>query len=327
MNKNKPDDTFLDEKSRSIKMASTLGENATEEDVENVENNLEKMKKGPVSVIWDKVIDIWEAFKSPETPVSLKALLIGSLLYLILPFDVVPDILPGLGLIDDVGVLTLMWTKLNKIIKIANLVDPENTINIKNSISDKVQNQIKQVYEKAFKIAQDKLDSIIKEKARITIYNNFVTLAIFLASYILIINESETSILLGALGLLYLIIRAIFNFTKNFPSIYKFIKYFIKTRNVDTVISMYLKEKYSFIEPLENLKNKIKILDDVPNLEIIVKMQRKALKKTIISVSLTILLVIIMFFILRHYLILKTDYTTLTLIMLPLNKLYSAIIG
>lgn len=326
MKKNKLDDTYLDEEGRPLKMATKLGKEATEEDVEKVEQKLPKMKKGPVAKIWDKVVDIWEAFKSPDTPVAFKALLIGSLLYLILPFDVVPDALPGIGLLDDVGVLSLMWNKLNKVIKVANLVSgDDNKKAIYTAIGGKVQDRIKQAYEKAFEIAQNKLNDIIKAKARITIYNSFITLGIFIVSYILIINDSDTSILLGAIGLLYLAARTFFNIIKNIPIAYKFLKYFIQSKDIDKTISLYLKNRYSFIAPLEVLKNKIKVLGDVPDLDVIIKMQRKSLKKTIITVSLTIILVIIMFFILRRYLISQTSYTTLSLLMIPINKLFYSI--
>ncbi|MBK5201846.1 MAG: DUF1232 domain-containing protein [Spirochaetaceae bacterium] len=323
MSKNKSDNTNLDDKGRPLKMANKLGVEATEQDVENVEQKLPKMKKGPVAKIWDKVIDIWEAFKSPNTPVAFKALLIGSLLYLILPFDVVPDIIPGIGLIDDVGVLTLMWTKLNKVVKTANLINgKDNKKEIFNSISDKVQDRIKQAYKKAFEIAQDKLDDVIRAKARITIYNSFVTLGIFVVSYLLVINGSDTSILLGAIGLVYLTIRTTVNIIKNLPIVLRFLIYLRRSKDIDKAISLYLKNKYSFIEPLELMKNKIKILGDVPDLDIIIKMQRKALKKTIITVCVTIVIIIIMVFVLRRYLLLKTSYTTLSLILLPLKKLF-----
>jgi uncharacterized membrane protein YkvA (DUF1232 family) len=40
-----------------------------------------------------------------ETPVPVKAALVGALVYFILPYDVVPDVLPVLGFADDAAVL------------------------------------------------------------------------------------------------------------------------------------------------------------------------------------------------------------------------------
>ena len=40
-----------------------------------------------------------------DTPVQVKAALIGALAYFVLPFDVVPDVMPLLGFADDAAVL------------------------------------------------------------------------------------------------------------------------------------------------------------------------------------------------------------------------------
>jgi uncharacterized membrane protein YkvA (DUF1232 family) len=40
-----------------------------------------------------------------DTPLQVKAALIGALAYFVLPFDVVPDMLPILGFADDAAVL------------------------------------------------------------------------------------------------------------------------------------------------------------------------------------------------------------------------------
>lgn len=40
-----------------------------------------------------------------NTPVSVKASLIGALAYFVLPMDVIPDVLPVLGFTDDAAVL------------------------------------------------------------------------------------------------------------------------------------------------------------------------------------------------------------------------------
>jgi uncharacterized membrane protein YkvA (DUF1232 family) len=40
-----------------------------------------------------------------ETPLQVKAALLGALAYFVLPFDVIPDVLPMLGYTDDAAVL------------------------------------------------------------------------------------------------------------------------------------------------------------------------------------------------------------------------------
>jgi uncharacterized membrane protein YkvA (DUF1232 family) len=41
----------------------------------------------------------------PATPIKAKGILVGALAYFILPFDIVPDFILGLGFTDDIAVL------------------------------------------------------------------------------------------------------------------------------------------------------------------------------------------------------------------------------
>lgn len=52
----------------------------------------------------DAVAAFYCAFDS-KTPVKAKGILVGALAYFILPFDVVPDFILGLGFTDDMAVL------------------------------------------------------------------------------------------------------------------------------------------------------------------------------------------------------------------------------
>jgi uncharacterized membrane protein YkvA (DUF1232 family) len=45
--------------------------------------------------------------REPQVPLMFKALLVGAACYVILPFDLVPDFLPGLGQLDDFTVTLL----------------------------------------------------------------------------------------------------------------------------------------------------------------------------------------------------------------------------
>lgn len=46
------------------------------------------------------------ALRSPQVPRWAKAAVLGSVGYLLLPFDAIPDLTPLVGYTDDVGVLT-----------------------------------------------------------------------------------------------------------------------------------------------------------------------------------------------------------------------------
>ena len=98
----------------AMRKANKLGEHATENDVQTLESKLPSMKKGVIVKVWDKVLFLWEKAKSPEIPLRLKVVIIGALLYLVLPIDVIPDIIPGLGLLDDLGVILAVVSEVSK---------------------------------------------------------------------------------------------------------------------------------------------------------------------------------------------------------------------
>ena len=53
----------------------------------------------------DDLTAIYYCAMDPTTPVQVKAILFGALAYFIVPTDLVPDFLIGLGFVDDAGVL------------------------------------------------------------------------------------------------------------------------------------------------------------------------------------------------------------------------------
>jgi len=50
--------------------------------------------------------------KDKEVSVFKKLLIFGGLLYLIFPMDIVPDVLIGLGILDDAAVLLFVWNAI-----------------------------------------------------------------------------------------------------------------------------------------------------------------------------------------------------------------------
>ena len=318
------DNIKLDEHGRPLKMAEKLGSQVSDDDIKNMEEKLPSMNRGPIAKIWDKVIDIYNAFKSDDTPTYLRVLLIGSLIYLVLPTDVIPDLLPGVGFLDDIGVLTFIWKKLKKLSKVNNVIEANTKVK---TLTEKVQDKIKQGYEKAFELARVQLDKIIKTKARSTIYNSCISLGIFIVAMVLVTNKTSTTALLSSILLWYLLIRSTVRFIRILPTSLKFIRVWWLNKDIDTAISSYLKQTYTFIDKLEDMKNKLRVLDDVPDLEIIIRMQRKSLKKTIIVVVATIILIFVLFFVMRHYLLLKTTYTYWSILAIPFNNIQSLIAG
>ena len=51
----------------------------------------------------EKILLLFYAAQRPETPLWAKTVIYGALAYLILPADVIPDIIPVTGYVDDLG--------------------------------------------------------------------------------------------------------------------------------------------------------------------------------------------------------------------------------
>ena len=103
---NKPDEEFVQEGAQSV----------TEKDVEKVVNKSEEIKKkfstkGPLSRFIEDgqlliaiVKDYWSrAYR--QVPYGVIASIVFTLIYVLNPFDLVPDMLPLIGQLDDVAVM------------------------------------------------------------------------------------------------------------------------------------------------------------------------------------------------------------------------------
>jgi uncharacterized membrane protein YkvA (DUF1232 family) len=56
----------------------------------------------------NELIVLWRAFIAPGTPLWLKGLMLLVPLYLISPIDVIPDVIPFLGWVDDLVIIPLL---------------------------------------------------------------------------------------------------------------------------------------------------------------------------------------------------------------------------
>lgn len=63
-------------------------------------------KDAGLKVVYSGLL-LYYALESPKTPIKAKIQIYGALGYLILPVDLVPDLLPVVGYVDDLGALGL----------------------------------------------------------------------------------------------------------------------------------------------------------------------------------------------------------------------------
>lgn len=55
-----------------------------------------------------EVVQLWKALWAPETPLYLKAATLFAAFYLVNPLDIIPDVIPVLGWVDDIILVPLM---------------------------------------------------------------------------------------------------------------------------------------------------------------------------------------------------------------------------
>jgi uncharacterized membrane protein YkvA (DUF1232 family) len=68
------------------------------------------LRKVPLA---QEVVASYFCLLDSKTPMWVKATVAAALAYFILPIDAIPDILPGIGMSDDVGVLTAALTAIS----------------------------------------------------------------------------------------------------------------------------------------------------------------------------------------------------------------------
>lgn len=64
-----------------------------------------------------KAVVLFFCLRDQDTPKYVKAILAGALGYLILPIDIIPDTIAGLGWVDDVAILGIAFKIANRYIK------------------------------------------------------------------------------------------------------------------------------------------------------------------------------------------------------------------
>jgi uncharacterized membrane protein YkvA (DUF1232 family) len=62
-------------------------------------------------------LSVWWCARDPATPVAAKGMMMAALAYFVLPTDVIPDMLPALGLTDDAAVIAAVIAIVGKNLK------------------------------------------------------------------------------------------------------------------------------------------------------------------------------------------------------------------
>ena len=55
--------------------------------------------------VFDQFVLTWKLLRDPRVPMMVKGIPVLALLYIMSPLDIIPDFFPGLGQLDDIGIL------------------------------------------------------------------------------------------------------------------------------------------------------------------------------------------------------------------------------
>jgi uncharacterized membrane protein YkvA (DUF1232 family) len=67
-----------------------------------------------LSRAWEKLVRTKDVFLSPTTPMRVKVILALGLLYTLSPYDLIPEWVPVLGVMDDLALAALLIAWANK---------------------------------------------------------------------------------------------------------------------------------------------------------------------------------------------------------------------
>lgn len=259
-------------KKKAMKKAKELGEHASDKDVQELDSKLPAMKKGVIAKIWGKVILLWEQAKNPEIPLRLKLTIIGALLYLVLPIDVVPDSIPGIGLIDDLAVILAVVREVSKY------------------ALPKIE---KKAEEKLFELGYQKIDEKLNKLFSSILINTIITFLINAAGCIILVLKpfgEETSriisIAIFTTVFVYSLIRFII-YLKDYGQLTRKITIAVcKKKSISQGISDFICMEYKYIAYLFNglqiVKSVVPELNQIPEAPQIVSTFKNHYKKRLI---------------------------------------------
>ncbi|MCQ2593364.1 MAG: DUF1232 domain-containing protein [Treponema sp.] len=293
------------QRQKAIKWSQGLGKLYSEEKMQKLQKSLEEkwnryFSKKALKENWDKIEYLWSKLKEKETPLKVKIAIFGGFAYLLLPADIIPDVIPGLGFIDDVTVFLYIWKTVVPYLK-----------NITAEIAEE--------------IASEKIQVALTESFRTTIIRSLIILFINMAATLIACfrpfgqtPSNYVAALLFASCLIYTIIRIISLIVKNGPMTCTIISLIIKEHSVRKGIASYVRSSNQKI--FRQITKAFKIAQtanqmtdlDLPSLEdVIHHYVKKFLKTILLFFSLYWTYIILVYWLLKPYLL--NHYANLTM--------------
>ena len=277
-------------KKKALKKADELGKQSTEKDIQELDSKLPAMKKGVIAKIWDKVLFLWEQAKSPEVPLRLKLVIVGALLYLVFPVDVLPDTIPGVGLLDDLSVLLTVFREVSKF------------------ALPKLE---KKIEEKFYEVSYQKIDEKLSEIYKSILVTTLITFFVNAVGCTILVTKPFGNVISRKVALaifvsifVYALIRFIL-YIKTYGQLTKKLASSVyKKKSISQGVSDFVCSEYKYIaylfDGLQIVKSVVPELKDIPDGPQIVKTFKNHYRKRIILFC--------VFFVLYSLLIMATKF-------------------
>lgn len=306
-------------KSRIMAFVEKLGKNFDKNDVDKVNSNISSMNKGALANVWDKVLFLLRRFNENSSPKD-KALIIGALLYAILPLDVIPDVIPGFGLVDDAFAVAMVYNIVKKSIPA-----------IKKAVEKTQEKVVKKIDRVIGWAVEQKLDLIYNRKLVSSLFNLVLFVFAILFTVCPVFGELASSIV-ATLLLLTSIILATVSIVKTIRNKHTIplIRSIWNQKSIKKGLTEYIRGLNARISFGENTIDEFfALLGEPANqkfLDHLVDHCWLLIRKSIIRFFLIIACIIVSFFIVRHVLLLQ--FSTLSffeIISYPVIKIKEAL--
>ncbi|MEM7738239.1 MAG: YkvA family protein [Deinococcota bacterium] len=110
---------------RFLQRVETKSPEELEQTAAEVDGKLGRMNRGSLAKVWQKVETLARVVRDPKSHWPSKLMALASLVYVVSPVDAIPDILPALGLADDVAVVITVVGYLAQAVDYAKKVPKE----------------------------------------------------------------------------------------------------------------------------------------------------------------------------------------------------------
>ena len=285
-------------KNRIMNFVEKLGKSFDKKDVDKVNLNISSMNKGALANVWDKVLFLLKRFNENSSPKD-KALIIGALLYAILPVDIIPDVIPGLGLVDDAFAVVMVYNIVRKSVPL-----------VKKAVEKTQEKVIKKVDNIISWAVEQKLDLAYNRKLVSSLFNLILFVFAILFTVCPVFGEPASSIV-ASLLLLTSVVLAIISIVKTIRNRHTIplMRSIWKQKSVKNGLTEYIRslnEKITFGE--KTIDDFFALLGEPANqrfLDHLVDHCWLLIRKSVVRFILVIVCVVASFFIVRKTVLLE----------------------